>query len=74
MRIKRIVLDLHGLWCNPKHGSYLLNAKHDNVQNLADAWKCEWPCHWLSVLQHKASQHIVDRKKILCPTSFKIIG
>ena len=59
---------------DPKHGSYLLNTKCDNVQNLADAWKCEWLCHWLSALKHKASQHIVDREKILCPTSFKING
>ena len=46
-------------------GVIQLNAKHDNVQNLADSWKCEWPCHWLSALQHKASQHIVDRKNFM---------
>ena len=32
---------------DPKRGSYLLNTKHDNVQNLADVWKCRRPCHWL---------------------------
>ena len=35
-----------------KRGSYLLNTKCNNVQNLADAWKCERPCQWLSALLH----------------------